>query len=123
MKIAVIGGIGSGKSYVLNLIAGFGERVCDCDAIYKEISVTDDYVKSIAKVFDVVKDGVIDRKKLAETVFSDREKLINNLALKLKNNCTIVTGRYDDTVNLHPLLQENGFKTIKGLPNVYESKQ
>ena len=50
MKIAVIGGIGSGKSYVLNLIAGFGERVCDCDAIYKEISVTDDYVKSIAKV-------------------------------------------------------------------------
>ncbi len=54
---------------------------------------------------------------------SDREKLINNLALKLKNNCTIVTGRYDDTVNLHRLLKEKGFKTIKGLPNVYESKQ
>lgn len=82
MKIAVIGGIGSGKSYVLNLIAGFGERVCDCDAIYKEISVTDDYVKSIAKVFDVVKDGVIDRKKLAGIVFSDREKLklLNSVA-------------------------------------------
>lgn len=82
MKIAVIGGIGSGKSYVLNLIAGFNERVCDCDAIYKEIATTQKYKSELAKYFDVVKDGVIDRQKLGQIVFSDREKLqlLNSVA-------------------------------------------
>lgn len=82
MKIAVIGGIGSGKSYVLNLIANLGERVCDCDAIYKEIAMSQEYVNLLSDYFDVVEDGVIDREKFAKIVFSDREKLdlLNALA-------------------------------------------
>lgn len=82
MKIAVIGGIGSGKSYVLNLISGLGERVCDCDAVYREIASTDEYKARLSEYFDVVKDGEIDRKKLGAKVFADREKLalLNSLA-------------------------------------------
>lgn len=82
MKIAVIGGIGSGKSYVINLIADLGERVCDCDAIYKEIAATQEYVNLVSEYFDAVEDGVIDRERLAKIVFSDRKKLelLNSLA-------------------------------------------
>lgn len=82
MKIAIIGGIGSGKSAVVHIISGLGEVVCDCDAIYKEISTTKEYIDIIDKHFGVVKKGIIDKKALADIVFSDEEKLelLNSLA-------------------------------------------
>lgn len=82
MKIAVIGGIGSGKSSVLNIIASLGERVCDCDAVYKEITLTKEYIDKIDKEFGAVKDGIIDKKLLGEIVFNDKAKLkkLNGLA-------------------------------------------
>lgn len=82
MKIAVIGGIGSGKSSVLNIIADLGERVCDCDAVYKEITLSKEYISKIDKEFGAVKDGAIDKKLLGEIVFNDKTKLkkLNELA-------------------------------------------
>lgn len=82
MKIALIGGIGSGKSSVLNIISSLGERVCDCDAVYKELTLSDKYINIIDKEFGVVKDGVIDKKALGELVFANKERLqkLNSIA-------------------------------------------
>lgn len=82
MKIAVIGGIGSGKSKVISILSQYGERVCDCDKIYKEVCESPDYIRSIDENFHTVKDGRIDKKALASIVFSDKEKLglLNSLA-------------------------------------------
>ena len=82
MKIAVIGGIGSGKSRVIEYIKELGERVCDCDEIYRELASSEEYIKQVDKAFGVVKDGVIDKKALSDIVFSDRQQLnkLNALA-------------------------------------------
>ena len=82
MKVAIIGGIGSGKSSVLSLLSSYGERVCDCDEIYKQICQLPTYIAQIDKIFSVVRDGKIDKSALAQIVFSDKEKLktLNNLA-------------------------------------------
>ena len=81
-KIAIVGGIGSGKSSVLEYIARLGERTCDCDVIYREISQSKEYIALIDKTFGTVKDGAIDKKALGEIVFKDSVKLdmLNKLA-------------------------------------------
>ena len=78
IKIAVTGGIGSGKSTVCNLIAKLGYPVYSCDEIYAELFVSGAFLKEIIAEFgDKVADGKgrIDRKKLAAEVFSDDSKL------------------------------------------------
>lgn len=80
--IAIIGGIGSGKSSVLRYLSCLGERTCDCDEIYRQISNTQEYVELIGKNFAVVKDGAIDKRALGEIVFKDNAQLqkLNDLA-------------------------------------------
>ena len=41
MKIAITGGIGSGKSYVCRILEKHGIRVYDCDAEAKRLMRTD----------------------------------------------------------------------------------
>lgn len=77
--IAVTGGIGSGKSTVLNEFKRMGAYVIDTDAISHEI------IKKGNKAYDEVraefgdkildKDAEIDRKCLAGIVFNDKAKL------------------------------------------------
>lgn len=45
MRVAITGGIGSGKSYVCRLLAGRGIEVYDCDAAAKRIMRTSDMVR------------------------------------------------------------------------------
>ena len=45
---------------------------------------------------------------------------MRNLALRLQVNCTLITGNYDNIVDISKILIENGFKHVKDLPNVYE---
>ncbi|MDE6211541.1 MAG: dephospho-CoA kinase [Clostridia bacterium] len=82
MKIAVIGGIGSGKSRVIECLDQLGERTCDCDKIYKDILKDREYIRQVGELFGVVTDGEIDKKALAEIVFSDEAQLkkLNALA-------------------------------------------
>ncbi len=83
VKIAITGGIGSGKSTAAEYIRALGYPVFSCDEIYKEIVKTDEYVSQIAEMFpEVVRSGKIDRKLLSEIVFADKEKLekLNSLA-------------------------------------------
>ena len=83
VKIAVTGGIGSGKSTVLNFLRELGFKVISLDNVYKQLLKESDFKKLIAAEFGNVfsSDGSLDRNKLAEMVFSDSEKLIklNNL--------------------------------------------
>ena len=72
-KIAITGGIGSGKSTVLSIIKNAGYPVFSCDEIYKKVIIDEDYIKKIAEIFpSAVIDKKIDRKILGEIVFSDK---------------------------------------------------
>ena len=58
MKIAITGGIGSGKSFVCREIERHGFRVYDCDAAAKRLMRTDEGLK--AALCRLVGDGVYD---------------------------------------------------------------
>lgn len=83
MKIvAVTGGIGSGKSVVSSVLRTLGYQVYDCDIEAKRLMDTDDKIKNfICDKIDchsIVPQGditVIDKKRLAEVIFNDSEKL------------------------------------------------
>ncbi len=76
MKIAVIGGMGSGKSTVLSMLRNLGEEVVDCDAVYRDVKKRKDYKNELtAKFGDVLTDGEIDNRKVAAAVLGDAEKV------------------------------------------------
>lgn len=82
-KIAITGGIGSGKSTVLNILREKGYVVFSCDEIYKNVIMSKEYIEEIERCFpQSIKDGEIDRKILSEIVFSSDEKreLLNSIA-------------------------------------------
>ena len=83
MKVAIFGGIGSGKSTAAKIIKDLGYNVYDCDAIYAEIMQDKDYIAKIKEVFpSAVIDGAIDRKALGNIVFNDKNELtkLNSIA-------------------------------------------
>lgn len=74
MKIAVIGGIGSGKSEVLSVAREMGIATLSADAINRELLCEKDYIALLAREFPfAVKDGKVDRAALAREVFFDGE--------------------------------------------------
>ena len=81
--IAITGGIGSGKSSASRFLLEMGYPVFSCDEIYREVILSPSYIQKIASLFpECVVDGNIDKKILAEIVFSDEEKLalLNGIA-------------------------------------------
>ena len=78
MIIGLTGGIASGKSTVWKYLAEKGFKVYDADKIAKDISGKKSVQKEIILTFgDKILDenGNIDRKKLKEIVFENKEKL------------------------------------------------
>ena len=75
--IAVIGGIGSGKSSVCAYLSQRGFAVLDCDQIAREVASCPKTVEAVAKAFGehFVKDGAIDRPELRRHVFEDAARL------------------------------------------------
>ena len=83
MKIAITGGIGSGKSTVASIIEELGYPVFSCDKIYAEMLKSEDFAREIAKMFPAaIRDGKIDKKRLSQIVFSSDEarKQLNALS-------------------------------------------
>ncbi len=76
-KIAVTGGIGSGKTTVCKIIKEQGYTVISCDEIYSHLLCDISFLNSLAAEFGNIlnSDGTLSRKKLAEIVFSDKDKL------------------------------------------------
>ena len=50
-KIAITGGIGSGKSTVLSFLKENGYPVFSCDEIYKQLLLDREYIEKIEKLF------------------------------------------------------------------------
>ena len=83
MNIALIGGIGSGKSEVLKVAREMGIAALSADEINAGLLKSPEYIEKIAAAFPgCVVCGVVDKARLASEVFSDkgkREKL-NSIA-------------------------------------------
>ena len=82
-KIAVTGGIGSGKSVFCEIVREFGFPVFSCDAINRELWTDEAYLSTLSEQFpDCLTGGSIDKAKLSEKVFSDDEarRRLNALA-------------------------------------------
>ena len=82
MKIAVTGGIGSGKSTVIDIISREGYKTVSLDKVYSELLNNPDFVKEVCKITDTLpieKDGKIalDRAAVADKVFFDKKILAN----------------------------------------------
>lgn len=77
VKIAITGGICSGKSAVANIIKEEGYKVFSCDEIYCELLESADFINLLAGEFDGIinPDGTLNRAKLSEIVFNDGGKL------------------------------------------------
>ena len=75
-KIAVTGGIGSGKSTVCALLEKRGFPVYSCDAISHELWNDAEYTAGLARLFpDCVSGGSPQKSRLSAIVFSDRREL------------------------------------------------
>ncbi len=78
LRVALTGGIGSGKTTVCNLFAGHGVPVIDADAIAREcVQPGQPAVEEIIRAFGpgvIDPERRIDRARLRTLVFSDRER-------------------------------------------------
>ena len=75
--IAITGGIGSGKSTVLNLIKQLGYPVFSCDEIYRELRNTKEYLLGLKELFpQIFANENADFKKLAQIVFENKNQLL-----------------------------------------------
>ena len=81
--VGVTGGLGSGKSMVCRFFSELGCKLFESDKIAKELQLHDpDVIKGISELFgstvyshDAAGGMVLDRKKIAATVFSAPDKL------------------------------------------------
>ena len=76
--LGITGGTGAGKTSALRAVESLGGTVIDCDAVYHQMLDSDeafrrDIHSSFPSAFD--RDGVLDRQKLGQEVFSDKERL------------------------------------------------
>lgn len=85
MRLAIVGGIGSGKSVVSRMMEIMGVPVYDCDSRAKELMVKNaGIVKELKRMFGdecYDADGALDRKYLASRIFVDERntKRVNAL--------------------------------------------
>jgi dephospho-CoA kinase len=78
IAVAITGGIGAGKSTALDAFRAHGAATVSSDEIVHHLLAGDDDVRDavVAKLgADVLTDGRPDRAKIAQAVFSDRERL------------------------------------------------
>ena len=102
LKVALTGGIGSGKSTVAEFLDELGAYVIDSDQLARDVVErgTPGYEAVLAAFGDgILTDGEIDRAKLAEIVFKD------------------VAARATLESIIHPLVREAAEKTVRNLPS------
>lgn len=76
--IGITGGTGGGKTTALDVLAGLGAKIIDCDEVYHDLlkNSADMRRELIAEFGDILSEsGEIDRKKLGGRVFKSPDKL------------------------------------------------
>ncbi len=116
MNIAITGGIGCGKSAVLQILRKLGKHCISCDEINAKLLEEDFYVEIIRKEFpSVVSDGVINKKALSDIIFrsqSQRKKL-NEIAHPIikERFISMLSDKEDNFVEI-PILTEDDVKGV-----------
>lgn len=118
MKIAITGGIGSGKSTVTKIIEDQGYPTYSCDVIYKQLlkekPLTDKLVAEFGE--SILTDGLVDKKnKLSKLVFSDPSKLkrLNEITHPaIMEEALSKMSRHNVSFCEVPLLFEGGFEKL-----------
>lgn len=120
LKIAITGGIASGKSTVAKILKSYGYDVYSADEIYSELLHDYDVIEKISLLVGVepiLKNGklILNRKAVSEKVFKDQ-----NLLKKL-NEYThgLVYEKIDDIVNKNRRAKILFFE----IPLLFESKK
>lgn len=114
--VAVAGGIGSGKSTVLDLLKKYGD-VLSCDKINAEMLRDEQYLAKLKIAFPDAFTPEFDRKRLSSIIFSDEKsrKKLNDIAhpeiaRRLQN---AIDGCEKDTIFIEvPLLAGTGFDKL-----------
>ena len=77
MIIGITGNTGSGKTLIANFFEEWGGFVISADQIGWEVLQLPEIIGRIKEVFgdSVIKDGMVDRRRLGEIVFVDEDKL------------------------------------------------
>lgn len=124
IKIAITGGIGSGKSAVCSILREQGYPVFSCDEIYREMQTDPAYLIALEEAFPgVVRAGRLDRARLASVVFRDRKALekLNALAHpEIMRRLYASMEKYPLSFGEVPLLFESGRqKDFDGVMVVY----
>ncbi len=116
-KLGLTGGIGSGKTYVANLLAGWGASVIDTDQIAHALTAPEGLaIAPIREMFGahlIGPDGALDRARMRELVFATPSKrmalegiLHPLIAQEVFAQAQAATGLY--AVFVVPLLVESG---------------
>lgn len=132
---AITGSIATGKSSASNYLRKKGFEIIDADEIAKKLSKKGEKIhEEITKHFGenyLLENGEIDRKKLGQTVFSDREKLeiLSSIShplifAEIKNQISKLSQENKIYFLDIPLLFETGAKTLcEKVILIYTSKE
>lgn len=117
LRVAITGGIGSGKSSVAEYLQSLAYPVFSCDAIYQTIYPTKEYQAALAALFpSCIKDGAVDRALLASLVFSDKNALeqlnrLSHTSIMDRLNAEMDAAAGDVVFAEVPLLFEGGYES------------
>ena len=119
LKIAVTGGIGSGKSTALSIISKMGYKTVSLDAVYAELLSNEDFVMKICDemgVLPIIIDGKkhINREEISKKVFSDKNLLKKLNDLTHSAIFQKAFSYYDSGIVFYevPLLFEGGYEKL-----------
>lgn len=117
LLVALTGGIGSGKSLAGEFFEELGATVVDSDQLARDVIErgTPGFERVLARFGDeILSEGNIDRKKLAEIVFKDPqarldlEEIVHPLVRMALNKVVVSAKDKEIVINQIPLLVETG---------------